>query len=182
MDSIRFECVRCGNCCKVKGHTILTVEDIRLISLRFNMSTNDFLIYYCYIYRRNIISDKNEIIGVLDEIALKKNNDICPFIKNNVCSIQETKPLFCESYPFIASIEYLKYCMTQLKYCTGFLSGKIYSNEYILELINKNNDKYYQCNAEIIQAEYDWGILFPEAITLLTVVSEDIIKENIYNF
>ena len=181
MEGLYFECKKCGNCCKTVGHTILTVYDIRRISNFLNINIDVFLKEYCYIFRRSVYS--NKILSfVIDEISLKKQAKKCPFLKDNYCSIQNVKPLYCKNYPFIASLEYLSYFRVNIKHCRGFDCGRFFMIDEIKNKLEDNNNQYYNYNKEIIEMNYDWKQLFGNIYSYLIIENENIQEDELYRF
>lgn len=83
-----FECVRCGNCCRL-GFIELTDEDIRRIEGEGHMG------FY------NLTKS--------GEKKLKKSDGKCVFLVGDSCSIYESRPEVCRRFPFFDSYG-LTYC------------------------------------------------------------------------
>jgi Fe-S-cluster containining protein len=75
---IKEICVKCGaKCCFLGGPTITKKERDKIFKLGF----------------------KNVFICQGKFYDLKAKNDRCPFLENNLCSVQSVKPLVCKIWP-----------------------------------------------------------------------------------
>lgn len=89
----KFECKKCGACCKNNGIVIMYPIDIQRISQKMEIEQKEFVQRYC---RKKYINlnDRQLKIYVLDV------GDCCPFLdENNLCTIHSVKPLQCEYGP-----------------------------------------------------------------------------------
>lgn len=89
-----FRCIKCGNCCRSRAIDI-TFSDI----LRWDKEERwDILCEISYI---DNYPSKGQG-GFYIEKSLKKKEDMdrhCPFLKDNECSIHDTKPSGCSDAP-----------------------------------------------------------------------------------
>lgn len=118
----RFECVKCGNCCRQGGDLRLLPEDVEKIARYFNTEADNIK----SIYNMNNIDEKLFFISF---------DNCCPFLtKENECVLNgEYKPFFCENYiPFVDNEGSLIYDV-----CQGIGQGKEWTNEEIKEIYNK---------------------------------------------
>jgi len=86
---LRFQCHRCGNCCRGDGYVFLEDADVRRLAHFFDLSIEEFKKQYT----RTIES------GTL---ALKDQDDpdqSCIFLKDNLCVAHEAKPQQCRDFP-----------------------------------------------------------------------------------
>lgn len=82
----RFECQRCGLCCKAPGYVFLTAKDIGQISRRLKLTQESFLSQYC--------------TKAQGSHVLKAHEDgSCIFLKDFGCEIHEVKPKQCRDFP-----------------------------------------------------------------------------------
>jgi Fe-S-cluster containining protein len=99
--SSRFECRRCGSCCKSTSMIPLTIDDIYRIADFLGMHPDDFFTAYC------------EEVCCADSVvpmAYLKREKGCPFLADNLCSIHFVKPLLCRYLPstIFGSQQYLR--------------------------------------------------------------------------
>ena len=97
----KFECKRCGACCKDRD-VPLALDDILRLSEFLGMDPDGFFSEYCV---EMPIDD--------DTIAmpfLKRHGDECRFLDDNICRVHYVKPSACEYLPFtiFGSIEHLR--------------------------------------------------------------------------
>lgn len=92
----RFQCQHdkdgCTRCCQGDGYVYPSLKDIKRIAERFGISVGEFIIRYCF-----LIDYKEWYI-----LAFKDAGDSdggCCFLKEDGCSIYDTRPVQCETYP-----------------------------------------------------------------------------------
>lgn len=113
MKSLRFSCIRCGNCCTDKNTLVnLTYLDILRIKNGLNLDIDEILdIIGFYIFNKPLTKEdkKRMIITPMETerglafIGLLKNSlGGCYFYdsKNKKCLIYELRPMFCQTFPF----------------------------------------------------------------------------------
>lgn len=88
VDGKKFECKKCGKCCKWSGQVLLNTDDIKRLSDHFSLKETEFLSKYT----RNDSSDR---------ITLKDlpESSECVFLKDNKCSVWGDKPEQCKDFP-----------------------------------------------------------------------------------
>ncbi len=87
-----FQCIRCGTCCNKQKVVLLTIYDVFRLAEKLGVKPGEFFREYC------TISHKFNSNG-LRRFYLKTDGG-CPFLKNNLCSVQEVKPVVCARNPF----------------------------------------------------------------------------------
>ena len=89
----RFHCTQCGDCCRNREDIILTPYDLFQIAKYRELTPGEILRRYC-----TLSIDPGT---GLPAVTLKPNKRIhtCPFLKNNLCSVQPVKPTMCALYP-----------------------------------------------------------------------------------
>jgi len=102
MGEIKFSCIKCGNCCRV-GFVYLTRTDIKNISKRLGLQPEEFKKKYT----TNILW-----LGRTMKWAEKGG---CVFLKNNMCSIYESRPEQCSTYPYWKKLDIKR----AKEYCSG---------------------------------------------------------------
>lgn len=87
--SIKFECQKCGNCCKRQGIVFLTNNDL------FNL---------CEFFKLDYEQLKAKYLNVFNNKLVLKDHKLgaCIFFnyEKNICSIYEVRPEQCQKYPF----------------------------------------------------------------------------------
>ena len=91
-DGIKFECQSSGNCCVSRnsyGYVYLSINDLKRFSKYFNLSIKDFKSQFCQTTDGFVhLTEKNSLNGK------------CIFLKNNRCSVYESRPSQCRTWPF----------------------------------------------------------------------------------
>ena len=87
VDGIEFECVKCGACCKWEGVVLITSEDIDGLAHGLSISNDKFLEEYTR------EQGKNTVLKNLP------GSTSCIFLKDNRCSVWDTKPKQCSDFP-----------------------------------------------------------------------------------
>lgn len=87
---LRFECTRCGNCCRNHGdyaYVYLAPTDVSAIALHLGMPEREFLATYCQ-------SEDGWV-------SLRMDQPACPFLQaDNTCGIYPVRPKQCATWPF----------------------------------------------------------------------------------
>mgnify|MGYP001450670356 CR=1 FL=1 len=107
---IDFNCTKCGNCCKLDGYVELEKGEPERIAAYLGI---------------NIKSLCKFGIGAVEELGkyaiIINDGKGCPFLKNNLCSIQDVKPKQCSDFPYwpevYTSLEVREDIQT---FCPGF--------------------------------------------------------------
>ena len=161
----RLECTQCGKCC-TKGtessSTFLYIDDIEKISHTLNISVLDFLHQYADINAYNFENSEGALVKTI-RIVLK-GSPSCIFLKENLCSINHSKPFICEHGPFLKNIMdnseewnyWLNMCEgLQLDDCsTSEQKDKLLSIEDIEQLQNKKEAHYFEKTHSRMENEY----------------------------
>ena len=123
-----FRCSLCGTCCRKQKVVLLTLYDIFRISERLGMRPGEFFKKYC------TISAKFNSDG-LKRFYLKADGG-CPFLKDNMCSIQDVKPVVCARNPFY-------YMEASLAACKvfGIIEDECRINEYPYDTMVKGDNE-----------------------------------------
>lgn len=87
-----FECQLCGICCRKQKVVLLTLDDIYRLSDKLGLKPGAFYKKYCLRSGR-FNSDS------IPRIYLKTEGG-CPFLKDNMCSVHDAKPIVCAENPF----------------------------------------------------------------------------------
>ena len=108
---VRFECVKCGECCRRKGLIVtVTGRDVVRLSSTLGMAAPDLLrALDFYVLPENGNAPK----GLCDTpllktesgnayMALRKmESGDCIFLKDNQCMIHPIRPFVCRTFPFV---------------------------------------------------------------------------------
>ena len=108
---IKFECQGSGNCCVSRGSygfVYLSKEDVKNLSINFNLSSDKFIKKYCSI-----------------------------FLEDKRCSVYTSRPVQCRTWPFWPENMNSKTWNNEIsKNCPGIGKGKIIKKREILKQIN----------------------------------------------
>ncbi|MHA1301010.1 MAG: YkgJ family cysteine cluster protein [Candidatus Helarchaeota archaeon] len=124
---VEFTCLRCGNCCKKRYLCVYYSELDKFESIK-NKTTQEFQLIPFRFY----VDKTNKIII---DIIYRSNLKPCPFLKENLCGIENNKFISCKKFPIATWID------------LGFLS-KLGTKRLHFELDNhcsflKNNEIFY---------------------------------------
>lgn len=85
----RFECTRCGACCRRAGHVFLRSEEPRRLAHHLGLTTAEF---------------RSRFLTKLEDgtwaIEVPKGGGGCPLLDGDLCSVDPVKPGQCRAYPF----------------------------------------------------------------------------------
>ncbi len=84
-----FKCVRCGYCCCEAGYVVFTEQETHEAADFLNISKKELL--YTYGLKENEYGQYYLTV---------KRNSCCSFLQNNLCIIQDAKPIQCASFPY----------------------------------------------------------------------------------
>lgn len=86
---VRYQCQRCGNCCRWPGFVRLTDADVTALAGRFGLEERAF------IERHTRLRPARDGLALLD-----KPNGECAMLDGfNRCSVQDAKPEQCRGFP-----------------------------------------------------------------------------------
>jgi Fe-S-cluster containining protein len=85
----RYQCVRCGNCCRWPGDVNVTRQEVASIAAFLGLPEELF------IQQHTRLNSKRSGLSIID-----KPNGECLFLEGvNTCRIQEVKPEQCSGFP-----------------------------------------------------------------------------------
>ncbi len=151
---LRFECVKCGECCR-QTDMIVTVTASDILKLMFGLGFNSGEVLRAldfYVLRNDDLSPDGlrEIPQVKTErglayVALKKMEDgSCVFLKDNLCMIHSIRPMVCSSFPFVFSEreEEVTWSLHSKKnICPGLGQGEMITSEMLLDMSKEPIDE-----------------------------------------
>ena len=101
--SARVDCQSCANCCS-KVKSLLKEKDIVNIAAALNITVNAF---------------KKQYLVKAEETGRYHFNAVpCPFLENNRCTIYDSRPDDCRSYPHLHKSNFLSRSMTFVHNCS----------------------------------------------------------------
>jgi hypothetical protein len=121
---LRFECTRCSKCCRhTPGYVFLSSMDLYALSKKINIDKQDFLNRYC----------RTIELGVARRISLKEKPNLdCILWADGGCSLYDSRPLQCRSFPFWnACVSSRKEWELHAASCPGIGRGPIHTREEI---------------------------------------------------
>jgi len=115
--SKRFECLKCGGCCRYVKFQILYSDFERWL----RQERWDIL-------SKVICRDTEELGGwvYMDFSFPERETADCPFFKDNLCTIYDTRPFICRAYPLLFEST-----------CPGLGKGKVVSKSVIKGLFRE---------------------------------------------
>ncbi len=118
-DRLRFECQRCGSCCRGEPGTVwINKREIKDTSTFLGISPNQFA------------EENLRIINGRISLLEHDNGDCVMY--DNGCKIYETRPLQCKTFPFWKSnLRNTDDWEEQGKTCQGIGKGKLHTVEEI---------------------------------------------------
>jgi Fe-S-cluster containining protein len=135
----RFECQRCGICCReVPDGIRLYAEDVTRISSYLGLQVESFVRKYCRLIHVDFAID-GEVIS-MPILSVRQVRNVCPFCDKNKCLIQSCKPYLCKAAPFIWVLFERASCFEGLRTkCPGFGKGKLYNVADIMRQLNEED-------------------------------------------
>lgn len=125
---VHFECEKCGLCCSdtsYKSRNILLLDhEITRISEETLKAVEEF-------------AEPAEAEGPFTH-RMKKQSGRCVFLRENLCSIYEARPIICRFYPFsLKSFDENMYIFSSTKECLGIGKGPLLQQEYFRQLFGE---------------------------------------------
>lgn len=129
---LKFSCKRCSACCRYDaGFVYLSEKDIEKLALNLKMDKNAFINTYCR-WVAYWHGDKGQ-----DALSLKeKPNNDCIFWDSG-CTVYQSRPLQCVTFPFWSSIVSSKKSWEiAAAACPGMNSGALHTGDEIGVYLN----------------------------------------------
>ena len=120
--NVHFECSRCALCCRGtenKSRTILILKkEAEKISGKTQKGIDEF-------------AERKEGAEPYVYVMRKTSDGKCVFLKDNLCTIYETRPLICRFYPFkLDNLGNHKYVFNYTEECPSIGSGPQLKRKY----------------------------------------------------
>lgn len=88
-----FKCRKCGKCCKHQNTILFNSRDIFKIAQKLQITPEEVINEYAETY----IGSASKIPVV--HMVPRGQNEVCPFLKDGLCSIHGCKPTVCALFP-----------------------------------------------------------------------------------
>lgn len=129
-NGIKFECQGSSNCCISRGsfgYVYLSKKDIKLLSVHKNIKPSKFINLFC---------DKTD--GFIHLKEINKNGE-CQFLNKKKCTVYDARPTQCRTWPFWSENMKAKIWDKEIsKFCPGVGKGKLFTQDNINKIINKD--------------------------------------------
>jgi len=137
-EGLKFGCTQCGNCCTgPPGYVWFTDEEARAMAAGLNLGVAEFLRQFAHTVNGN---------WTLNEHVNPEGKGYdCTFLRRDdngkaLCSIYETRPHQCRTWPFWPDLLKSKASWERAKQkCPGMDNGKLYKIEQI-RIIRDSNE------------------------------------------
>jgi Fe-S-cluster containining protein len=134
-NGLRFQCQRCGNCCRNHGdYTFVSLTEVELAQIPafLGLSLPEFLARYT-----------ETEPGYLP--TLRMDRPACPFLASDqTCAIYPVRPMQCRTWPFwTENLRRETWEGPVTGCCPGIGEGPLHSAEEI-ERIARDNDRWYE--------------------------------------
>lgn len=121
-NGLHFSCTRCSECCRFEpGFVFLSEIDLDRLARRFKMEYTSFIEGYC---RWVPAPEKKE------RLSLKEKANLDCIFWDEGCTVYESRPLQCSSFPFWESVLLSRMMWKNLQ-CPGVGKGDFHSREEI---------------------------------------------------
>jgi Fe-S-cluster containining protein len=130
--NIRFRCTHCGQCC---GDTEEKTRHILLLKSDLDRISKETSLFY------NKFSEESPGSEPYIYEMKKSKSGKCFFLKDNLCTIYEIRPLICRFYPFpLNDLGNNKHSFSYTKKCPGIGTGSELKKIYFENLYRKMLD------------------------------------------
>ncbi|MGE0227463.1 MAG: YkgJ family cysteine cluster protein [Dehalococcoidia bacterium] len=97
---LRFECTRCGDCCRGPGRARVSPVDIQRLARHLGLSVDGFVARYT----EQVVYTAPGLAPTQPELVLSKAGEDCIFLQGDECSVHAAKPDGCRLGPFTFGI------------------------------------------------------------------------------
>ncbi len=122
---LRFECTRCGACCRgAPGYVFTTPAEARAIARRIGLS---FEAFGARFLRR---------VGTRLSLLERRNGDCVFWSEDRGCTVYEARPAQCRTYPFWPeALRDRKAWRGEASRCPGIGQGEFFSRERVEAIV-----------------------------------------------
>jgi Fe-S-cluster containining protein len=123
-DGLRFSCTRCSRCCRhTPGYVFLSARDLARISRALGVDAAETRLRYCRTVR----------IGGFSRVSLQEKPNLdCILWEEGGCSVYDSRPLQCRSFPFWSSnLASRENWEEQAATCPGIGKGRLHGKTRI---------------------------------------------------
>jgi uncharacterized protein len=127
---LRFSCTRCNLCCRFdSGYVWLSRRDLSTLAEGLGLSRDDVVRRYCHVVD----------IGGFKQLSLREQENMdCVFWRDGACSVYESRPLQCRSFPFWSHQLLDRGSWDRVaEHCPGVNQGRTHSAEEVAEWLEK---------------------------------------------
>ncbi len=125
-DGLRFECTRCGRCCRGAGNVWLSDEEIRALAAHCEEDEETFRA------RATRRAGKRGVV-----LRAQRNQDCLFYDRSRGCTVYELRPRQCRTYPFWrANLADRETWEAEGRSCPGLGDGPLHTREAIDALAN----------------------------------------------
>jgi Fe-S-cluster containining protein len=124
-EGLRFECTRCGRCCRGPGNVWLSDSEIEALAKATATDIDEF--------RRTHVKRSGRKGLVLSQ---KRNQDCIFWDDAQGCGVYENRPRQCQTYPFWkANLQSRSAWEAERQSCPGVGEGALHSREQIESML-----------------------------------------------
>lgn len=125
-DGLRFQCTRCGNCCRGGGYVWVDESETRALAQHLKMNELEFEAVY------------TRKVGRSRSLREKANDDCIFYDEHRGCSVYEARPQQCRTWPFWDSnVKTEEAWNATKKHCPGCGEGELFSVDEITTRLAK---------------------------------------------
>lgn len=158
-----FTCQSCGNCCRYKAVNITHNDLQRILDNKPELSVDGFIEFIEIPEESGSYNhgDKLQLENKRKLMILKKKKNIkeCVFLENNMCSINNFKPLVCKTWPFVIreSDNQLMWNLHERQFIDEYCAHTLSSNNDNITVLNKDIANFKQDRSKFFEAVYSWN-------------------------
>lgn len=86
---VRFECRKCGACCRWSGSVLLTAQDITILAAAVGLDEQQFIDAYAQ------LAPNRRQLALIDQ-----DDGSCVFLEGGRCRWYEARPEQCRTFPY----------------------------------------------------------------------------------
>ena len=126
-DGLRFECTRCGLCCRGRGRVEVSDAEIEILAKHMELTVAQFREIYTREGRKGRI-----------DLRDRANDDCIFFDEQRGCTVYEHRPAQCRTYPFWKPVLHDEETWeAEGRHCEGIGRGAVVPAEVIAEAVSR---------------------------------------------